>query len=252
MKPVFELTLHYAGTSRSFHAEEGAMIAGSDPSCEVVIDSTEVAPHHTSIWLEGTKIQVEDLTGAHGTLVNGYDISGRVEIECPASVQVGPATLTIRITTNELAAGDDPAALSPAEPSLADDAPSLEPSAHDGVPPGPRSASVQVQYALGPEIARGGMGRIYKGQDPQLKREVAIKVSSSGGGRDPRFAREAEVLGNLPHPNIVPIHAMGEDDDGFPFYSMKLVKGQTLQAIIKSLREGDLETKRTFSRERLL
>ena len=97
---------------------------------------------------------------------------------------------------------------------------------------GPRRATVQEQYALGKEIARGGMGRIYTGQDPHLKREVAIKVSSIGGGGDPRFAREAEVLGNLPHPNIIPIHAMGEDEDGFPFYSMKLVKGQTLQAVI--------------------
>ena len=229
------------------------MIAGSDPSCDIFINSTDVAAHHTSLWLEGTKLQVEDLTGAHGTLVNGYDISGRVEIECPASVQVGPATLTIRVAaTHELPRSGDAAALSPDEPSLTDDAPNLESSAQDLVLPGPRSASVQVQYSLGPEIARGGMGRIYKGQDPQLKREVAIKVSSSGGGRDPRFAREAEVLGNLPHPNIVPIHAMGEDDDGFPFYSMKLVKGQTLQAIIKSLREGNSETKRTFTRERLL
>ena len=253
MKPVFELTLLHAGMSRSFNAEEGALIVGSDPSCEVVIDSVEVAAHHTSLWLEGTMIQVEDLTGTHGTLVNGYDISGRVEIECPASVQVGPAVLTIRrAATDELPVSGDAASAFQAARSLSGSAQGIEPTAKYAGALGPRSATVQVQYALGPEIARGGMGRIYTGQDPHLKREVAIKVSSTGGGRDPRFIREAEVLGNLPHPNIVPIHAMGEDDDGFPFYSMKLVKGQTLQAVIKSLRTGDPEAKRHFTRERLL
>jgi serine/threonine protein kinase/WD40 repeat protein len=109
-----------------------------------------------------------------------------------------------------------------------------------------------VEYALRGEIARGGMGRIYCGEDPQLKREVAVKVSSVGGSGDPRFIREAEVLANLAHPNIVPIHAIGVDDDGFQFYSMKLVKGRTLHSVINALRAGDLETSKLFTRGHLL
>ncbi len=50
------------------------------------------------------------------------------------------------------------------------------------------------------------MGQIYFGEDPQLKRHVAVKVSSvSEAGEDPRFSKEAEVLAQLAHPNIVPI-----------------------------------------------
>ena len=54
------------------------------------------------------------------------------------------------------------------------------------------------------------MGQIYFGEDPQLKRNVAVKVSSvSEAGEDPRFSKEAEVLAQLAHPNIVPIHNIG-------------------------------------------
>ncbi len=252
MKKTFELTLIHAGVNRSFHLAEGSFIVGSDPSCEIVIDAEEVAAHHASLSLEGEKIQVEDLAVTHKTLVNGDAISGRVESDCPASLRIGPALLTIRlesVTPPQAPPEGDGLLL---QPELSE-ATSEEAAVVD-IPLGlgPRSASVQVQYALGAEISRGGMGRIYKGQDPHLKREVAIKISGTGGGRDPRFAREAEFLGNLAHPNIVPIHAMGEDDDGFPFYSMKLVKGQTLRSIIKGLRKGEPEMKKLFKRERLL
>ena len=55
------------------------------------------------------------------------------------------------------------------------------------------------------EIARGGMEQIYFGEDPQLKRQVAVNVSSiSEGGEDPRFSKEATALAQLAHPSIVP------------------------------------------------
>ena len=57
-----------------------------------------------------------------------------------------------------------------------------------------------------------------------------------------RFLREAHVLARLSHPNIVPIYDLVRDGDGLPqFYTMKLVKGRTLQAILNGLREGDAE-----------
>ena len=152
---------------------------GRDPSCEVVIDAEGVELHHASLMLEGTKIQVEDLTGGHKTFVNGYDISGRVEVECPATVQMGPAVLRVKVVE---AAPDAHKAESGrtiftmcASPGGAQ-AEAAEPTEEMLLGMGPRSASVQVRYALGKEIARGGMGRIYTGEDPQLKRVVAVKV----------------------------------------------------------------------------
>ena len=62
------------------------------------------------------------------------------------------------------------------------------------------------------EIARVGMRQIDFSEDPQLKRQVAVKVSSiSEGGEDPRFFKGAEVLAPLTHPKILPIYNIGGD-----------------------------------------
>lgn len=104
-------------------------------------------------------------------------------------------------------------------------------------------------------IARGGMGVVYRARHTALEREVAVKVMVSHADSPEmaaRFRREALVLGKLAHPNIVPIHEIGTDDDGQLFYTMKLVKGRTLQAIINGLRDGDAETLRQHSLASLL
>ncbi len=114
-------------------------------------------------------------------------------------------------------------------------------------------APLTGELTLVQEIARGGMGQIYFGEDPQLERQVAVKVSSiSEGGEDPRFSKEAKVLAHLAHPNIVPIHAIGVDSQGRPFYSMKLVKGRTLQAVLNAIRDGDAAAVREYPRAALL
>ncbi|NBV85941.1 MAG: hypothetical protein EBS01_06705, partial [Verrucomicrobia bacterium] len=115
------------------------------------------------------------------------------------------------------------------------------------------SAPVRKDYAVGEELARGGMGRIYLATDPTLKRPVALKVSTTGDkGEDSAFAKEAKVLAHLAHPNIVPVHDLGEDRQGRPFYSMKLVHGQTLKTVIQKLQAGDAEIVARYSVERLL
>jgi tRNA A-37 threonylcarbamoyl transferase component Bud32 len=97
------------------------------------------------------------------------------------------------------------------------------------------------------------MGQIHLGDDPQLERQVAVKVSTLAyGGEDPRFAKEAKVLAQLAHPNIVPIYTRGTDAQGRPFYSMKLIKGRTLQAVLNAIREGDAAAFREYPRAALL
>ena len=92
------------------------------------------------------------------------------------------------------------------------------------------------------EVARGGMGNVMEVRDRSLKRSVAMKVmrddARASASARRRFRREAEVLGRLEHPNIVPIHEQGVDETGRPFYTMKLVKGRTLRAILDDLKEG--------------
>jgi serine/threonine protein kinase len=115
------------------------------------------------------------------------------------------------------------------------------------------SAPVRKDYVVGEELARGGMGRIYLATDPTLMRSVALKVSTTGDkGEDSAFVKEAKVLAHLAHPNIVPVHNLGEDRQGRLFYSMKLVHGQTLKALIRKLKAGEAEIVAGYSAERLL
>ncbi len=111
-------------------------------------------------------------------------------------------------------------------------------------------------YQVGREIARGGMGSVLEAEDTKLRRTVAVKVmlldASADASARQRFLREAEVLAMLAHPNIVPIYDIVWED-GLPlFYSMKMVKGRNLQAIINDLRERHPEALRDYTLDRLL
>jgi serine/threonine protein kinase len=93
-----------------------------------------------------------------------------------------------------------------------------------------------ARYRLGEEIARGGMGAVYRATDTVLGREVAVKVlqekyaPDSGTAR--RFADEARITGQLQHPNVPAVHDLGVLPDGRPFLAMKLIKGCTLAALL--------------------
>src|SRR5262245_33444875 len=106
-------------------------------------------------------------------------------------------------------------------------------STQTAVPP-----SVTQRYALGEEIARGGMGVVYRATDTVLGREVAVKVLQEKHGPDSdvalRFADEARITSQLQHPSIPPVHDVGARADGRPVLAMQLIKGQTLEELLKA------------------
>ena len=125
----------------------------------------------------------------------------------------------------------------------------------DSPAPSPPPLGVE-NYQLGAEISTGGMGSVLEAHDAKLDRTVAIKVMLLEANADARmrqrFLREAQVLAKLAHPNIVPIYDIVWED-GLPlFYSMKRIKGRTLQAILTDLRKQVPETLRDYSLDRLL
>ena len=92
-------------------------------------------------------------------------------------------------------------------------------------------AALAGEYSLERELGRGGMGIVYLARDVQLDRFVAIKVLPSHLARTAtsreRFVREARTAAGLSHPNIVPIHRVGEVS-GFVFFVMTYVEGESL------------------------
>ncbi|MCK6458270.1 MAG: serine/threonine protein kinase [Planctomycetes bacterium] len=101
------------------------------------------------------------------------------------------------------------------------------------------------RYELREEIARGGMGVVLKVWDKDLRRTLAMKAASTGvpDETDPislaqvtRFLEEAQITGQLDHPGIVPVHELGVDEEGRVFFTMRLVRGQTLDEVIRLAR----------------
>ncbi len=104
-----------------------------------------------------------------------------------------------------------------------------------GSEPSESKATARRLHIFG-EIARGGMGSVLKGRDPDLGRDLAIKVLRDDLRGQPemvsRFVEEAQIAGQLQHPGVIPVYEMGQFSDDRPFFSMKLVKGHTLSALL--------------------
>ena len=115
--------------------------------------------------------------------------------------------------------------------------------------------AINERYTRGDEVARGGMGAVYRAKDLNVRRTVAMKVLLDPESSDEiraRFIDEAQITGQLEHPNIVPVHELATDRDGNLYYAMKLIKGHTLKDILASIQKGDSEYLERYPLGRLL
>jgi eukaryotic-like serine/threonine-protein kinase len=120
------------------------------------------------------------------------------------------------------------------------DPPQTTPAQGPGALPQPAAAGEPPgragRYRLEGELARGGMGAVYRAVDPELGRPLAVKVLLPCHAGQPaleaRFLEEARVTAQLQHPGIPPVHELGQLADGRPFLAMRLVKGRTLAELL--------------------
>jgi tetratricopeptide (TPR) repeat protein len=116
----------------------------------------------------------------------------------------------------------------------------VQPAGAD-VPPSAAVPNSAGRYHLVREIGRGGMGIVLEAEDRELGRRLAVKVLMEAHQDDEalvrRFLDEARICGRLEHPGIVPIHELGRLPDRRPFFTMKLIQGQTLAALLQARRD---------------
>jgi len=114
------------------------------------------------------------------------------------------------------------------------------------------AATLGGAYTIEGEIGRGGMGVVYKARDERLKRSVAIKVLppelAYRSDIRARFMREAETAARISHPNVVPIHSVGEADD-FVYFVMGYVDGESLALRLKRRGRLSIDESRRICRE---
>ncbi len=120
----------------------------------------------------------------------------------------------------------------------------------------PQSETFEARYELRTKLGEGGMGEVLLCKDVRIGREVALKVIRAEHGSRPdlrkRFLREVRVQGQLEHPSIVPVYDLGRDPEHKAYFTMKRVRGQTLEQILSALRRGEPEAERQHTRYKLL
>jgi serine/threonine-protein kinase len=128
-------------------------------------------------------------------------------------------------------AGADPALT----PTIAGPSVAYEATVGAASEPGATQGRSLPGYSLGGVIGRGGMGEVVSAHDERIGRDVAIKRmrgTAPTADATTRFLREARIQARLEHPAIVPVHELGRDGNGQPFFTMKRLAGVTLAELL--------------------
>jgi len=102
------------------------------------------------------------------------------------------------------------------------------------------------RYEHREELGEGGMGKVLLARDEVMRREIAVKMLLEDPGEAEtaadRLIHEARLTGQLEHPNIVPTYELGRDEQDNPFYTMRVVREESLAQILGRTRAGESTT----------
>ncbi|MEQ1851434.1 MAG: FHA domain-containing serine/threonine-protein kinase [Chthoniobacteraceae bacterium] len=191
---------------------------------------------HAKLTINFDNAFIEDLGSSNGTFVADRKIAESTRLFPNQAIRLGSVTMQLR----RLKASGGPESLSPHAAAV-----------RRYLPP---DYLRELQYDIGGVIAQGGMGAIVDAQDKLLRRRVAMKVMLQTGSQTDllRFIEEAQITGQLEHPNIVPVYELGVDEQDQVFYTMKLVRGITLHQVLHLIETGVAETVKKYPLPALL
>lgn len=218
--------------------EHGEYMIGRDSSCHIAIDAERVSRHHARLIFNAYELVIEDLGSSNGVFIEGVQVQLPTRLHADQELQIGSARLFVRL--NDATARQLTDSLWDADLGLAPVRQQLQ----------------SKKYKALTTIARGGMGVILQARDLRIRRNVAMKVMKAGAqfSRESvlRFIDEAQLTGQLEHPNIVPVYELAIDDQGETFYTMKFVRGITLDEVLRGLRHGRREILEKYTLASLL
>ena len=221
--PQTEVLITVAGSERGRYLfKPGDYVIGREEGCHIRVEAELVSRRHAKLVINYDHALIEDLGSSNGTRVNGEPVTAATRLFPNQKIQVGTATIELRRLKME--ASDQ----------------SLMPTAAMVRRVLPEEFLREKKYDIGKVIAQGGMGAILDAREATIERTVAMKVMLDTNDPDAlaRFLNEAKVTGQLEHPNIVPVHELSVDENGQPFYTMKMVRGITLKKVLALIAEG--------------
>ena len=204
----------------------GDYVIGREAGCYLVVPGEGVSRRHAKLTINFDHALIEDLGSSNGTYVADRKIAENTRLFPNQTIRLGSVTMQIKRLK-----GDAPQdSISPQRVVV-----------NRHLPP---DFLHERKYDIGGIIAKGGMGAIVDAQEKLLRRKVAMNVMLHSGSQEElvRFIEEAQITGQLEHPNIVPVYELGVDEHEQVFYTMKLVRGTTLHDVLKGIENGVAET----------
>ncbi|MFQ5750069.1 MAG: serine/threonine-protein kinase, partial [Planctomycetota bacterium] len=189
------------------------------------------------VWIEGRLDRVGvPPTRGNGLRISPPDAGSRIRLEAAGEIRFLARGRSFRKVTLPLGRG--------LPFRLGDQQGILLAEEEEAPPADPLVGRVLGGNRLLERLGRGAVGAVYRALQLNLGREVALKILDPRLARDAdmvaSFRREARAAGQLVHPNIVQVYDVGEAE-GFPFYSMELVAGGSLEDRLRG--EGPLDWK---------
>jgi WD40 repeat protein len=208
---------------------EGEYVIGSGESADLRIESDYLAPEHARLRVGRGRVEVEDLGSGCESWIGELSLSGTRSLPRGSVLRLGD--ISVQVADDDDGFEDEPSAELPDE------------------------EDASGRYVIGPVLASGNMGVIRSAREVLTGREVAMKQMKPGTDNPmlvARFVREAKVAAHMEHPNIVPVYDVSVGGREQSYYTMKMIRGATLEDLLTKIAEGDAATAGKYRLDALL